>query len=327
MFNSLHSMFRLAALLVSLAVATGAHAQWPASKPVRLIVPISAGGSGDIVARLLANKLSEQTGTSFVVENQVGAAGSIAASSVARASPDGHTLLMAASTFPVVPSMQATKSYDPVSDFTPIAKLVALPLVLVTHADAPYKNFEEFIAYAKSHAEKMSYATSGKGAPGHIEAERLLKRYGFKMANVPYSNAGQAMTDTMSGRVAFYFPALPAALPHIMSGKLKAIAVGSLNRADKIPEIPTLAEKVGQPDYETAVWYGVVAPAGTPRDVVNKLHAEFSRALNDPAVVQAVVAAGFQVSLASSDQFGDQIQSVTKEMGALIRELGLHLSQ
>lgn len=315
-----HLTRRVAALLIPLAMASGAFAQ---GQPIRLIVPISAGGSGDIVARLLAGKLSDQTKQNFVVENQPGAAGAIAAAYVARAKPDGHTFLMAASTFPVVPSMQATKSYDSIKDFTPVAKVVSLPLVLVASADAPFNTFEEFRSYLTSNADKLSYAISGKGAPGHIEAERLLKRYGIKMEAAAYSNAGQAMTDTMSGRVAFYFPALPAALPHIMSGRLKAIAVGSLQRAAKLPDVPTLAEKLGQPNYETAVWYGMVAPAGTSKEVVSKLYSELANAVQDPAVVQSITAAGFEVSLTSPEDFDKQIKSDTKEMGALVEELGL----
>ncbi len=314
----------LLAILLAAGTATEAvQAQTYPTRPIRLIVAYGPGSGADIVARFLADKLSEQMKTSVVVENRDGAGGAIGTAAAAKAAPDGYTLLMAPTTLTVSPSLMANPTYDPVKDFAAVTRVAVQPMVAVTRPDAPYKNFKELIDYAKANPGKVMYGTSGKGAPSHLEVELLRQRYGIEVQDVPYKSFGQAITDTMNGLVGFYFPTLPAALPHITSGKVRSLAVGSVERSPQAPQLPTIAEELGLPGYEVSVWYGIVVPAGVPQDIVAKLDSEISTALKSPELRQKIEKTGAIISPAGPDAFGKQIRSETAKWGKLVQDLGL----
>lgn len=322
---------RLVAGLAALAAFTMAPlhalAQGYPAKPIKMIVAYGPGSGADIVGRILADQLSQQMKVSVVVENRDGAGGAIGTTMAAKSPADGYTLLMAPTTLTVSPALQATASYDPVKDFTPVTRVAIQPMTIVTSLEAPYRNFKELMAYAKANPGKLSYGTSGKGSPSHLEMEMIKRMRGLEIPDVPYKSFGNAITDTINGQVSFYFPTFPAALPHIKGGKVRALAVGSPERAPQAPEIPTIAEELGVPGYEVSVWYGVVAPAGVPPDVVARLHGEIVTALQVPSVRERIAATGAVISVAAPDQFAAQIRSETTKWTKLVHELGLKATQ
>jgi tripartite-type tricarboxylate transporter receptor subunit TctC len=324
MLKSVRAVFAAAACALVPLVA-GAQA-YP-SKPIKMIVAYGPGSGADIVARILAERLTQQLGQTVVVENRDGAGGSIGTNIVAKSPADGYTILMAPTTLTVSPALQATPSYDAVNDFTPVTRVAIQPMTIVTSLDSPFNSFKDVMAYAKANPGKLSYGTSGKGAPSHLEMEMINQLKGLKMQDVPYKSFGNAITDAISGQVSFYFPTFPAALPHIKGGKVKALVVGSPERAPQAPNIPTFAEELGIPGYEVSVWYGVVAPAGTPKDVVNRLHTEIARALEDPALRQRIVDTGALVSMAPPDKFAAQIRSETAKWSKMVKDLDLKATQ
>ncbi len=297
------------------------------SKPIKLVVAYGPGSGADIVARILSEKLSQLLGQSVVVENRDGAGGSIGTTAVAKSPADGYTLLMAPTTLTVSPALQAVPTYNPVKDFTPITRVVVQPMSIVTSLDAPYNNLKELIAYARANPGKLSYGTSGKGSPSHLEMEMIRQANGLQMQDVPYKSFGSAISDTISGQVSFYFPTFPAALPHIKGGKVKALAVGSTERAPQAPNIPTIAEGLGIPGYEVSVWYGIVAPAGVPAAVVARLHSDITKALEDPTVSERLNATGAVISIASPEQFAAQVKSETTKWGKMAKDLDLKATQ
>ena len=324
MLNSIRSALALATLALA---PFAAQAQAYPSKPIRMIVAYGPGSGADIVGRILAERLTQTLGQSVVIENRDGAGGSIGTNIAAKSPPDGYTILMAPTTLTVSPALQAAPSYDPVKDFTAVTRVAIQPMTIVTSLDSPFNNFKDVIAYAKANPGKISYGTSGKGAPSHLEMEMINQLKGLKMQDVPYKNFGSAITDAISGRVSFYFPTFPAALPHIKGGKVKALVVGSPERAPQAPNIPTFAEELEIPGYEVSVWYGVVAPAGTPKEIVNRLHAEIAKALEDPGVRQRILDTGAMVSMAPPDKFAAQIHSETAKWSKMVKELDLKATQ
>ena len=310
------------ACAVALAAAALAAEAFP-TKPLKVVVPFAPGSGADIVARSLADKLGEQLGVAVVVENVAGAGGLVGTMSAAKAPPDGHTVLIAATPFTVSPSMQAPPPYEPARDFTPVSRLAVLPMVLVSSPDAPYKSVKELVAYVKSNPGKLSYATSGKGVPAHLEMEQLKRVYGLDIQDVPYKNIANALGDTMSGRVAVFLPTFASALPQIRAGKLKALAIGSPRRSAEAPDLPTVAEDLGVADYEVTVWYGMVAPAGTPPQAIAVLNRAVLKALETPEVKERIARTGAVVSPSTPAEFGSQIVRETDKWGKLVRELKL----
>ena len=293
------------------------------SRPVKLMVAYGPGSGADIMGRILAERLGERLKTSVIVENREGAGGAIGTLAAAKSPADGYTVLLAPTTLTVSPHMQNPQQYDAVKDFTPIARVAVLPMAIVTSPSAPYKNLTELIDHAKANPGKLSYATSGKGSPSHLEMELLRKRHGLSVRDVPYKNVGQAMTDTISGQVSFYFPTFPSALPHIASGRVRGLAYGGAERSAQAPELPTLAEQQNLPGYEASVWYGLVAPAGVPREVIQKLASETLQVLADPQVQQQIAKTGAQVSPMDTARFTSFIASENTKWGGLVKELGL----
>jgi tripartite-type tricarboxylate transporter receptor subunit TctC len=283
-------MSRRAALLLAASTAALVSVGSPASaqsfpdRTLTLVVPFAAGGSTDVVARVIAQKMGETLKQQVVVENVAGAGGNLGAAKVARAEPDGYTILMGTvATHALNPLILKTKPYDPEKDFAPISLLVIVPNVLVVNPELPVKNVAELVALLKQDPEKYSYASSGNGTPLHLSGELFNSMAGVKMQHVPYKGAGPALNDLIGNQISIMFDNLPSSSGHIKAGTLRALAVTTAARAPSFPDVPTIAEAI--PGYETYSWNALFAPAKTPTDVVSKLNEAANKALKDPAVV------------------------------------------
>lgn len=260
-------------------------AGWP-SKPIRIVVPFAPGGTSEIVARSVAAELTKQLGVSVFVENKPGGAGVIAMQEVAKAAPDGYTLILGhVGTLAVNPYMLESQPYDVNKDFIPVTLLAKVPNVFVINADLPVKNFKEFIEYAKKNPGKLSYGSAGNASAGHLAMEYLKLVTGTYMLHIPYRGTGPQLTDLLAGRTQASSAGMPALSAHIRSGKLRAIAVGTPTRIKSMPDVPTVAE-MGFKDFETSQWYGLQAPAGTPAAIVKKIQEESYKALRSNAVTE-----------------------------------------
>jgi tripartite-type tricarboxylate transporter receptor subunit TctC len=276
-----------AAAVVGFTVAPTLRAQssWP-SKPVRFLVPFAPGGTSEIVARSVAAELTKQLGQNVYVENKPGGAGVVAMAEAARATPDGHTIILGhVGTLAVNPYMLANQPYDVNKDFVPVTLLAKVPNVFVIHPEVPAKNFKEFVAYVKANPGKLSYGSAGNASAGHLAMEYLKLVTGMFITHIPYRGTGPQLTDLLAGRTQASSAGMPALAAHIRAGKLRAIAVGTQQRISSLPDVPTVAE-MGYRDFETSQWYGILAPAGTPPEVVKKLQEESLKALKSSAVTE-----------------------------------------
>ena len=280
---------RLLALAL-LVMAAGANAQYPA-KPIRMIVTYPPGGGADTMARIIAPKLSERLGQQVVVENKAGASGQIGADLVAKSPADGYTILLDATAYSVNPSLYPKLPYDPIKDFAPITILVRVPNILVVTPGFAPKSVQELIALAKSKPGQLSYASSGNGSAQHLAAELFKVGAGVDIVHIPYKGGGPALADVMGGQVPMFFGNMSSALPHVKSGRVRALAVTGGKRSANVPDLPTIAES-GVPGYEVYEWNGVFAPAGTPAAIVNRLQAEIARIMHLPEVSEKLAALG-----------------------------------
>jgi tripartite-type tricarboxylate transporter receptor subunit TctC len=310
----------LAALLLS-ALAGAASAQYP-SRPVRFIVPSAVGGGTDIIARAIALKLSESLGAQFVVENRPGAGQMIGIELAAKAPADGYTILMAASTLAINPIMYKAVPYDPVRDFAPITQAATLPNVVVVHPSLPVKSITELIAYAKAHPGQLNFASAGIGTSPQMSIELLKSMAGIDMVHIPYKGTAPGVVDVLAGQVLVMAPNVLTALPHIKSGKLRALAVTSPKRSAALPDVPTVAE-AGLPGYDSTQWYGVLAPAGTQREIVARLHGAIARALRDEEVGRRLAADGAEPVGSSPEEFAAFIKSETEKWAKVARAAGI----
>ena len=268
-----------------LPAAARAQAHWP-TKPVRFLVPFAPGGTSEIVARSVAAELTRQLGQTVFVENKPGGAGTVAMQEAAHAAPDGHTIILGhVGTLAVNPYMLKNQPYDVNRDFVPVTLLAKVPNVFVIHPDVPAKNFREFVAYAKANPGKLNYGSAGNASAGHLAMEYLKLVTGMYITHIPYRGTGPQLTDLLAGRTQASSAGMPALAAHIRSGKLRAIAVGTQQRISAMPDVPTVAE-MGYKDFETSQWYGILAPAGTPPEVVKKLQQESLKALRSSAVTE-----------------------------------------
>ncbi len=262
-----------------------AQSTWP-TKPVRFLVPFAPGGTSEIVARSVAAELTRQIGQSVFVENKPGAAGVIAMQEAAKAVPDGHTLILGhVGTLAVNPYMLSNQPYDVNRDFAPVTLLAKVPNVFVIHPDVPAKNFKEFVDYAKKHPGQLNYGSAGNASAGHLAMEYLKLVTGMFITHIPYRGTGPQLTDLLAGRTQASSAGLPALGAHIRSGALRAIAVGTQQRISALPDVPTVAE-MGFKDFETSQWYGILVPAGTPKEVIKKIQEESYKALKSSAVTE-----------------------------------------
>ena len=320
---------RLVPLLIALALPIAAAAQaWP-SKPVRIVVPFAAGGTTDILARVLAPELQKVFGQPFLVDNKPGAGGNLGAADVAKAAPDGHTLLMGTvGTHGINAALYPKLPYDPVKDFVPITLVAGVPNVLVMNpANAQrygINSVADLIKFAKANPGKLNMASSGNGTSIHLSGELFKSLTGSYMLHFPYRGSGPALLDLLGGSMDLMFDNLPSALPQIKAGKLKALAVTSASRSTALPDLPTI-EQAGGPalkGYEASSWFGLLAPAGTPIDVVNRLQQETAKALSAPALNERLLAQGAIPSGMTSAEFARHIAAETQKWAGVVKASG-----
>ena len=314
--------------LVAVAVATissSAFAQaWP-SKPIKVIVPFPPGGGMDLIARELSTKVAIATKWVFVVENRPGAGGNLGVDAVAKSPADGYTLVLGqTSNLAINPSLYSKMPYDAQKDLVPIVHVADAPLVLVTNADSPFKTLADVVKAAKEKPGRINFASPGNGTVAHLSSELLQKAAGIKLQHVPYKGAAQAVTDLMGGNVELYMSSVPTLLGHIKQGKLRPLAVTSSKRVDDLPDVPTVAES-GYKSFETVTWFGFLAPAGTPKDVVSKLNAEFNKALKQPDVRKKLSDEGADPIGGTPEQFATLIKEDTVRWGKVVKESGAKL--
>jgi tripartite-type tricarboxylate transporter receptor subunit TctC len=320
---------RLGRILLSAVLwgcAPAALAQSSADYPhraIRIIVPLAAGGNVDIVARTLADPVSKSLGQTVLVENRPGASSLVGTQFVARSAPDGYTVLAVANTFATVPLIVANPGYDPLKDFTGITLTCLVPQVLVVHPALPVQSVKELVALAKSQPGKISYASSGNGSTGHMAAELFNRQAGVTMLHVPYKGNSQALIDVISGQVAMMFDQVSTSTPQIKAGKVRAIAVTSLARSPLLPEVPTVDES-GVPGYEDITFNALVAPAGTPREVLARLQQAVAKAVSDAELTKRFIERGVELKASSSpEEFSAHIRAEFEKKGRLAHEAGI----
>ena len=331
MFVSRTFAARRAVLAVSAALAASAlwgaasaHAQaWP-TRMIKLVVPFPAGGPTDTASRIVGQRLAERLGQPVVVENRAGASGSIAAAQVAKSPADGYTLMMLATPTLLAPHLYKQAGYDPVKDFTPVATVYDLPIVVVVNpAQMPsVTDLQKLITHAKARPGQLNYTSSGAGSFGHLSMELLKQMGGFEMQHIPYKGGVPAITDTIGGQVPLMYADLVAALPHIQTGKLRAIAVGSPQRVAMLPDIKTIAEQ-GFKGYEAVSWGGLLAPSGTPKAVVDRIATEVQQILAEKDTQDKLLTAGAIAAYQASDKMARRIQQDYVKWGAVIRDKGI----
>ncbi len=310
-----------AALAATVLAAAPADAQVYPSRQIELVVPFVAGGTTDSIARLLAQRFSDRWRETVIVSNRPGGGSTIGTAAVAKAAPDGHTLLLTTIAFATTAGLQKPP-YDPVKDFAAVTELAAVPLILVVHASVPAANLREFIALAKAQGSGLDYASSGAGTSPHLAAEMFNAMAGVKLVHVPFKGNAEGMNALLGGHVKVYFALAPAVMQHIRAGTLRALAVTTEQRLAALPEVPTIAES-GFPGYEISSWQGLVAPAGTPRDVVDKINGEAVAMIRSPEVAQRIAHEGAEPVGNTPAQFAAKVKSEVAKWGKVMRDAGL----
>ena len=322
--------FRLlaGAAFALLACSSFAQTSWP-TKPIKLVVPFPPGGGTDFVARLVAEKLTTQAGWVIVIDNKPGAGGNIGLDAVAKAAPDGYTIgLGQTANLAINPALYAKMPFDPLKDFAPIASVASQPVVLIVNASSPYKTLADVVAASKAKPESLRIGLAGNGTVGHLAGEMLERRADIKVLNVPYKGAGPAMTDLLGNQVELNFANTPVAIPQLTGGKVRALAISSPQRLKSVPQlaaVPTVAEQ-GYPGFDAITWTGLVAPAGTPPAVVERINSEVQKILKRPDVIEKLALEGSTAAAEGTPkQFSDYIRSEHQKWGALIREANIKL--
>jgi tripartite-type tricarboxylate transporter receptor subunit TctC len=322
MRTALLRIFSSVAVAAALATSGLASAQGYPAKPIHFIVPYPAGGPLDTVARLLGQKVAESVRQPVIVENKPGAGGNIGADQVAKSAPDGYTILMGAvATHAINPTLYANIPYDPVKDCAPVTQVATTPNVLVVNPSLPVSNVKEFVAYAKAHPGALNFGSGSTGSAGHLAGELFKAMAGVRMVHVPYKGAGPAMQDLMGGQIQLMFDNLASSLGQIRAGKVKALAVTTARRSSLAPDLPTIAES-GLPGFDISTWFGVFAPGATPRDVVQRLHDEFVKALSDPGVRESMLRLGAEPIGSTPAEFAAYIQSEARKYARVIKASG-----
>jgi tripartite-type tricarboxylate transporter receptor subunit TctC len=312
----------LACVALALAPLAAAQSDYP-SRPIRLVVTVPPGGAADFIARLVGGKLAESLGQPVLVENRAGAGGTIATESVAKAPADGYTLLQnSITTHGVGPHLYARLPYDPVKDFAPVTGLALLPLIMAINAELPVKSVDDLVRFSKSHA--LNFASSGNGGAPHMAAELFKSETGAAMTHVPYKGSGPAVADLVGGRVQIMFDAAPSLIQHVKSGKLRVLAAASAQRNRLLPEVPTFAE-LGYPKISVSLWYGLLAPAGTPRAVVDRLNRETLKALQTAEVRDRLRAQGAEPMPGSPEAFASFMEEESAKWAPIVKQAGVKL--
>lgn len=317
-----------AAVLAGLLCLGGAslpHAQDYPSQPVRFVVPFAPGGTTDVLARLVGEKLSASLGQQFVIDNKPGAGGNIGTAQVAKAEPDGYTILMGTvGTHAINASIYPKLPYDPIKDFAPVTLVATVPNVLVVNLEVPASSVAELTALAKEKPGELNFASSGNGTSIHLSGELFKAMTGVDIVHVPYKGSGPAVVDLLGGQVQMMFDNLPSSAPQIQAGKLRALAVTSKERSPTLPDVPTMAE-AGVPGYEALSWFGVLAPAGTPDAIVARLQAEIAKALADPAMRERFAELGAVPVGDTPAEFADFIGAETAKWAEVVQSAGIKL--
>ena len=313
----------LAAAALSLAALAPSplHAQDYPLRPVKVVVPFSPGGAVDGPMRVIAQELSKRLGQQVIVENKPGAGATIGSELVAKAAPDGYTLLLASQTNAISATLYPRLAFDPIEDFVPICLIGREPGVLVVHPALPVKTFQEFVAYVKARPGEVDYASSGNGSGQHLFAALLASMTGLKMNHIPYKGSGQATTDLLGGQVPVSIPGTAGMVGHIKAGKLRALAVTGARRSPQLPDVPTVMES-GVPGYEAYVWMGLLAPKGTPAPIVEKVHRDLLQALATPEVKAYMATAGIEIVGSTPAEFGRFFRAEKDQWARVIRETG-----
>ena len=309
------------ALALAATATTAAQAAWP-EKPIRFIVPVGAGSTADIIPRIVADPVAARLGQPIVVENRAGAGGTLGAALVAKAPPDGYTLLAHSSAHTIAPALYADLAYDPVRDFEAVVPFGVSPAVLVVAPSSPYKTVQDLLSAARARPGALTFSSVGIGTATHLSAERFLAAAGVSALHVPFKGGADAMTEVMAGRCDFFFAPLGLALANIRGGKLRALVVNGQRRAQALPDVPTTAE-AGLVDAEYPIWFGLFAPARTPRDVVDRLNHETMAALEEPALRRKLADMGLDPMPMSAEEFQDFVRKEVAMNAALVKRIGL----
>jgi len=319
-------LWRMAAVLLTLGAMAAAPAQaetYP-SRPPHMIVTFAAGGSSDIMARTAAKAMSEGLGQNIVVENRPGAGGNVGAEYVARAAPDGYTMLFGTiGTMGVGPSLYKHLNYDPLKDLAPVGILHTLPNILIVHVSLPVQNLKELIAYAKAHPGQLTFASAGTGSISHLAGELFKEAAGIDIVHVPYQSGGGSMSaDMIAGRVSMMLETVTNAMALVKTGQLRALAVTTPQRSQALPDLPTFAE-AGLPGFDVSSWTGLFVPAGTPRPIIAKLNAETRRIAHDPAYIAQMKTIGTDVASSTPEQFGTFVHAEVEKWGRAVKQAGV----
>jgi tripartite-type tricarboxylate transporter receptor subunit TctC len=313
------------ALLCALALLAG-HVQaqdaWPA-KPIPMILPFPPGGGTDLLGRLIADRLAAALGQPVVTENRGGAGGNVGAEAAARSAPDGYTIVLVAPSLAISPTLYSKLNYDPIKDFAPIALVAQVPNVMITHPSVPATTLAEFIAYARANPGKLNFGSGGLGTSNHLAGELFNLRTGAGLIHVPYKGVNLAMNGVLAGEVHLVFIGVPVPAPHIKAGRLRALAVLARERSPLIPEVPTAAE-AGLADFDVTTWYGILAPAGTPRPIIQRLNGELTNMMQAPEIKERLGALGTDPLTSTPEEFGAYIKQEIAKWGDVIRKAGLH---
>ena len=303
------------------ALAGAASAQDYPHKTIRMIVPFAAGGPTDVIARTIAQKLTESWGQPVVIDNRGGAGGNLGTDIAAKAAPDGYTVVMVIVGHAINASLYSKLPYDPVKDFAPVSPTGAATIVLVAHPSLQAKTVKELTALGKSKPGKINWGSPGTGTPHHLAGEMFKTLTGIDMVHIPYKGAAPAIVDLLGGQVSLAFVSLPAALPHIRAGKLTALGTSGPQRSAVAPDVPTIAE-AGFPGYELENWYGLLAPAGTPRPVITKLNGEIVKILQAPDVKERLNSQGFEIRTSTPEQFAAYIKAEIVKWAKIVKDSG-----
>jgi tripartite-type tricarboxylate transporter receptor subunit TctC len=323
--KSIRKLSILALAAFTAAPAATALAQGYPNKSIRFILPYPPGGGSDTIARPVARKMTETIGHQVIVDNRGGAGGNIGMEAAARAAPDGYTIVMGLTAqLAVNPALYRKIPYDPVRDFEPVTLLANGAYLLVAHPSFPAKTMKDVVALAKKRPNEILYASSGNGSGAHLATELLNTMTGIKLVHVPYKGGGPALVDTISGQTQLLFATPIASSGHIQAGRLRAIAVSTTKRVGSMPGVPTVAES-GIPGYDSGVWYGILAPKGTPRDIVNRLNEEFRKVLGDPGIRDFLTKAGVEPDGGSPDELGKYIRSEVAKWAKVVQDAKIRI--
>jgi tripartite-type tricarboxylate transporter receptor subunit TctC len=307
-----------------LLASLGALAQEPyPSKPIRMILPFPPGGGTDLLGRLIADRLAASLGQPVVTENRGGAGGNVGAEAAARSAPDGYTIVLVAPSLAISPTLYAKLNYDPIKDFAPIALVAQVPNVMITHPSVPATTLAEFIAYARANPGKLNFGSGGLGTSNHLAGELFNLRTGAGLIHVPYKGVNLAMNGVLAGEVHLVFIGVPVPAPHIKAGRLRALAVLARERSPLVPEVPTAAE-AGLADFDVTTWYGILAPAGTPRPIIQRLNGELTKMMQAPEIKERLGMMGTDPLTSTPEEFGAYIKQEIAKWGDVIRKAGLH---